>query len=374
MSDLDRACQAIRSAAFDDALADRLGLNATDLRCLELVIAEPGLTAGRLAERATLTTGAVTGVLDRLESAGFVRRQPDPADRRSVTISAVDARAAEVRAALDPLSKAVAAALGKLSGGERSAVFEFLEATRAAVDEETARLRARARGGFVGDAYIAPIGGATRGRLVFSTGAPRVALNFSPLGPRAAARVIMETAASRLRFDGPAPPGELLRATFDGPRPEIRVSGGVVSVRYRRQAIAAFSSRQAKVQLAAGIPWTIELDGGLTDLTGTLRDVVLAGIEVAGGANHVTLDLPAPAGTVPIRLGGVASSVKLRRPETAPVALQVDGGVAHLRVDARKAEQVGGRRRFESDRFASSPDRYEIEILGGASEVKVTVS
>jgi DNA-binding MarR family transcriptional regulator len=374
MSDLDRACQAIRSAAFDDALADRLGLNATDLRCLELVIAEPGLTAGRLAERATLTTGAVTGVLDRLESAGFVRRQPDPADRRSVTISAVDARAAEVRAALDPLSKAVAAALGKLSGGERSAVFEFLEATRAAVDEETARLRARARGGFVGDAYIAPIGGATRGRLVFSTGAPRVALNFSPLGPRAAARVIMETAASRLRFDGPAPPGELLRATFDGPRPEIRVSGGVVSVRYRRQAIAAFSSRQAKVQLAAGIPWTIELDGGLTDLTGTLRDVVLAGIEVAGGANHVTLDLPAPAGTVPIRLGGVASSVKLRRPETAPVALQVDGGVAHLRVDARKAEQVGGRRRFESDRFAASPDRYEIEILGGASEVKVTVS
>jgi hypothetical protein len=52
----------------------------------------------------------------------------------------------------------------------------------------------------------------------------------------------------------------------------------------------------------------------------------------------------------------------------------VGGGGAHLRVDARKAEQVGGRRRFESDRFASSPDRYEIEILGGASEVKVTVS
>src|SRR5262245_64788560 len=107
MNDIDRACQAVRTAAYDEALADRLGLNPTDLRCLELVVAEPGITAGRLAERADLTTGAVTGVVDRLESAGFVRRQPDPADRRSVTVAPVDARAREVRDGLDPLARAV---------------------------------------------------------------------------------------------------------------------------------------------------------------------------------------------------------------------------------------------------------------------------
>src|SRR5262245_15598039 len=153
MNDIDRACQAVRSPAYDEALADRLGLNPTDLRCLELVIAEPGVTAGRLAELADLTTGAVTGVVDRLERAGFVRRQPDPADRRSVTISPVEARSGDVRAALEPLTKAIAAALDGLPAEHRSAVSGFLDAARGAVHEETARLRARARGGFVGSVY-----------------------------------------------------------------------------------------------------------------------------------------------------------------------------------------------------------------------------
>jgi hypothetical protein len=56
------------------------------------------------------------------------------------------------------------------------------------------------------------------------------------------------------------------------------------------------------------------------------------------------------------------------------VAVTVDGGVAHLRVDARKQDQVGGRKRFASDGFERTPDRYEIEVLGGASEVNVGAS
>src|SRR5215831_6781644 len=144
MNEVDRACQAIRSAAYDEALAARLGLNPTDLRCLELVIAEPGITAGRLAEQADLTTGAVTGVLDRLERAGFVRRRPDPADRRSVTISAVEARARELLDAVEPLTRAVGAVLDRLSASNRKAVLGFLDTARGAVEQEGARLRARA--------------------------------------------------------------------------------------------------------------------------------------------------------------------------------------------------------------------------------------
>jgi DNA-binding MarR family transcriptional regulator len=371
MNDTERACQVIRTAAYNEAVADRLGLNPTDLRCLELVIAEPGITAGRLADQAALTTGAVTGVLDRLERAGFVRREPDPADRRSVTISPVEARASELRDALEPLARAIASALDNASPRERAAVLGFLDAARVAVAQETARLRARARGGFVGDAYTAPLGDVTRGRLVFTSGAPRLALNFSPLGPRATARVIMETAASRLRFDGAAPAGELVRATFDGPHPDIRTSGGVVSIRYRRQAVSAFSGRAARIALAGGIPWTIEIDGGITDLTGSLDGVSLGGLDVAGGANHVVLDLPSPSGSVPVRLAGVASSVKFRRPRATPVALVVQGGVAHLLLDADRHEQVGGRHRFVSPGFETSPHRYEIEVLGGASEVRI---
>ncbi|HET7182259.1 MAG TPA: MarR family transcriptional regulator [Candidatus Limnocylindrales bacterium] len=371
MNDIDRACQAVRTATYDEALADRLGLNPTDLRCLELVIAEPGITAGRLAERADLTTGAVTGVVDRLERTGFVRRQPDPADRRSVTIAPVEERLGEYRSAVTPLQRAIEAILEEVPAVSRSAVANFLDAAVLAVEGQTARLRARARGGFVGNAYSAPLGDVRRARLVFASGAPRLSFNFSPLGPRANARLIMETAASRLRFEGPAPAGELVRATFDGPQPDVRASGGVVTIRYKREALAAFSGRGARIELATGIPWTIEIDGGITDLAGSLARIELEGLDIGGGANHVSLDLPVPSGSVPVRLHGVASDVRFRRPAATPAALTVDGGIAKLRLDNQKHHNVGGRHRFQTDGFTAAPDRYEVEVLGGASQVRV---
>src|SRR5262245_16571283 len=118
MNDFERVRQALRSTAFDETLADHLGLNPTDLRCLEAVMAEPGLTAGRLAEASALTTGAVTGVLDRLERAGFVERRPDPADRRSVAIHPVEARAREVATAIRPLQTALEELFGDRTATE----------------------------------------------------------------------------------------------------------------------------------------------------------------------------------------------------------------------------------------------------------------
>ena len=120
MNDNAAIRQAIRTVAFDEALAEHLGLNATDLRCLELVIADPGLTPSRLAELAGITSGAVTGVVDRLERAGYVTRTPDPADRRSVTIAPVPARAAEVVDAVAPLAEAVDGLLAAASPPERA--------------------------------------------------------------------------------------------------------------------------------------------------------------------------------------------------------------------------------------------------------------
>jgi DNA-binding MarR family transcriptional regulator len=371
MNDIERICQAIRSAAYEEALAERLGLNATDLRCLELTIGEPGLTAGRLADLSRLTTGAVTGVLDRLENAGFVDRRPDPDDRRSVTIHPSPARAAELRKAGEPLEKAIRALLARSGAGEREAIGRFLDAAMEIVAAETARFRAATRGGFLGDRYEAPVGDTARGRLIFVSGAPRLSLNVAPLGPQAAARVIVETSASRLAFAGAAPAGDLIRATFDGPTPDIRTSGGTVTIRYRRTARSAFQTRKARIALSAGIPWTIELRGGLTDLDGSLEGVTLSRVDVEDGANHINLDLPAAAGTVAIRVSGLASSVRLRRPASTPVGLRVAGGISHLRLDGRHHQQVGGEQRFVSDRSKAGADRYEVEILGGASEVRI---
>jgi DNA-binding MarR family transcriptional regulator len=75
---------------FDQAMADHIGINRTDARCIDLIDQAGGMTAGELARAAGLTTGAVTAVIDRLEKAGLARRVPDPADRRRVRIEATE--------------------------------------------------------------------------------------------------------------------------------------------------------------------------------------------------------------------------------------------------------------------------------------------
>jgi DNA-binding MarR family transcriptional regulator len=76
------------SIFFHQAIAARMGLNVTDTRCFELMSRYPNgpMTAGDLARATGLTTGAVTGILDRLEKAGLVERFRDASDRRKVFV------------------------------------------------------------------------------------------------------------------------------------------------------------------------------------------------------------------------------------------------------------------------------------------------
>ena len=78
-------------SAFDALAARKLGVNMTDLHCLNILESRSGLTAGELALEAGLTSGAVTGVIDRLERAGYVRRAADPGDRRKVKVEVTTA-------------------------------------------------------------------------------------------------------------------------------------------------------------------------------------------------------------------------------------------------------------------------------------------
>src|SRR5580704_15006430 len=71
---------------MSQAAADRIGINATDLNCLNILSFSGQLTAGELARATGLTTASITGVVDRLEEAGFVHRERDAADRRRVVI------------------------------------------------------------------------------------------------------------------------------------------------------------------------------------------------------------------------------------------------------------------------------------------------
>src|SRR4051794_28604857 len=75
-----------QDSAFDNLAAERLGINRTDLLCLNAIENNGGLTARPIPPPPRPTPGAVTGVIDRLERAGYARRVPDPKDRRRVAV------------------------------------------------------------------------------------------------------------------------------------------------------------------------------------------------------------------------------------------------------------------------------------------------
>jgi len=87
------------------AVAERLGLGPTDHKCMDLLLDRGPMTGSQLAAITGLTTGAITGVVARLERSGFVSREPDPVDRRKQIVTPVEARvreAQEVFASLRP--------------------------------------------------------------------------------------------------------------------------------------------------------------------------------------------------------------------------------------------------------------------------------
>jgi DNA-binding MarR family transcriptional regulator len=94
MQELENAMRRVSSqgAMFAKTVADRAGISSADMDCIDFVNVEGRMTAGRLAELTGLTTGAITGVVDRLEKAGFVRRERDETDRRKVFIAPVAER------------------------------------------------------------------------------------------------------------------------------------------------------------------------------------------------------------------------------------------------------------------------------------------
>jgi DNA-binding MarR family transcriptional regulator len=116
--------------AFDTLAAARLGVNETDLRCLNIIENSGGLSAGELAAQAGLTGGAVTGVLDRLEKAGLARRVPEPDDRRRVKVEVTPAFYAQAEQIWGPIAADWHATLTKrFTVGELERITEFLRAT-----------------------------------------------------------------------------------------------------------------------------------------------------------------------------------------------------------------------------------------------------
>jgi DNA-binding MarR family transcriptional regulator len=131
-----------QDSAFDNLAAERLGINRTDLHCLNIIENSGGLTAGQLATEAGLTTGAVTGVIDRLERVGFARRVPDPEDRRRVNLEVTPKFYARAERIWGPLKADWESRLGeRFTAAELQRAIDFLQATSELSREHLERVR-----------------------------------------------------------------------------------------------------------------------------------------------------------------------------------------------------------------------------------------
>lgn len=92
---------------YGQTVANVAGIANSDLECMDILYLEGRVTAGRLAEVTGLTTGAITGVVDRLEKAGLVRRERDDADRRKVFIAVVPEAIAKISQFYVPMQQAM---------------------------------------------------------------------------------------------------------------------------------------------------------------------------------------------------------------------------------------------------------------------------
>jgi DNA-binding MarR family transcriptional regulator len=114
------------SVFVTQSMAERLGINATDLECLDFLLLHGPQTAGAIAEHSGLTTGAVTGIVDRLQRAKLARRTRDRIDRRKVRIAAAQDADARVKLIADPVKVAMASILDEYSEENLRLLLDFV--------------------------------------------------------------------------------------------------------------------------------------------------------------------------------------------------------------------------------------------------------
>lgn len=141
-SDLLHRNLATAVIAFHEAVARRSGLGVSEHKCLGVLALTGPTTAGELARQSGFTTGAITGIVDRLEKAGLVRRAANPLDRRSVIIHPLqqERHLKKVKPVFQPLSEAMARLRQSYSAQELAMIDEYLVRTTDILKEQAQSL------------------------------------------------------------------------------------------------------------------------------------------------------------------------------------------------------------------------------------------
>jgi DNA-binding MarR family transcriptional regulator len=336
---------------FNQAVADRLGMNATDLQCLNMLLETGPVAAGRLAQETGLTTGAVTGVIDRLERAGYAWRERDPKDKRRVIVHPLPERArGEIGPLYASIGRSFAEMCSRYDEGELTLILDFVMRSHPLNREETARLRGRTPSEErEGGEFAVPLGSVTSGRLVFERSASDIFVGVNPSM------------------------GDLLRARLEGPTSQVRAQDGIVTVRQRRRRLPSLSrdERANEILLNGSIPWEVEVRGGASNLAADFDELKLRSLEIKGGASETVLTLPHPPGTATLRVLGGASDLTIHRPEGVAARILVRDGSSKLAFDEQHFGAIGGETQWQSPDYDGAADRYDIEVSGGANGLTI---
>lgn len=127
---------------FHEAVAKTIGLSATEWKCLDILIRNGPSTAKVLSDQSGLSTGAITGIIDRLEREKLATREDNPADRRSVIIHPVPRE--DLSHKLSPIFASLNVSMQGLMLGfnesERACIQNYLTSSISILEEETRKL------------------------------------------------------------------------------------------------------------------------------------------------------------------------------------------------------------------------------------------
>jgi DNA-binding MarR family transcriptional regulator len=129
------------SLMFRHAIAQTEGMNVTDMECLDFLGEKGTATAGELAKMTGLTTGAITNVIDRLEKAGFVKRERDNRDRRKVIVRPDMNRNENVRKIYESFLEDILKLLAKYSDEELETIVDWMKSITIIYEKEIEKIK-----------------------------------------------------------------------------------------------------------------------------------------------------------------------------------------------------------------------------------------
>ncbi|HEU0028167.1 MAG TPA: MarR family transcriptional regulator [Ktedonobacterales bacterium] len=322
----------------------------TDMQVLDILESGGPTTAGQLADLTGLTTGAITGMLNRLEEGGLVSRERDPSDGRRVIVRLASGQegARRASAALDSMTAAWDEVIARYDDEQIALLLEFLQRGNALTRGEIARLRETPAD--EGKVFSAPLAELKSGQLTVSGAIPRLRVRAGDIG------------------------ANLYEARFEGAVPDVKTKDAMVAIRYPRRGLLALGKREgrAEVTLSASIPWRIAIQGGATEIVTEPDGLNLAGLEIKAGVSVIHLELPAPTGAIPVLIGGAAADILVRRPKDAAARVHLKGWASHFIFDDQTFTSVGANVRLQSANFLETAPYYDIEVLSSASVVTIT--